>query len=275
MYIDINKYYIGGGEYKALKLINCLLNNFYNFNQLKETYNLNNKNKISLRKPTVFISKRAYNKATDKQRDDFYSGRHYKKNIIGDTSNEILNYKKDNRWNFFKKILIKSVKILTLALFTIVLICLILYSTHIFVRISSLDFYGLNDVAKSVSSTYYTDPLDKEEYQYVSIICALTDIKYNEYFFYIYPDSEAVLQSKIEYQKQLEILLNKLNYHDFENPDHGLKFLTVFYDHYLKIIEWNNTSVKNINMNGQLYNNYNKVCITLNAMRPLLFYYSN
>ena len=61
---------------QALKLINCLVNNFY---ELKKTYSLNNKNKINLRNPVVFISKRSYRKATDQERSDFYSGKHYKK----------------------------------------------------------------------------------------------------------------------------------------------------------------------------------------------------
>ena len=83
----------------------------------------------------------------------------------------------------------------------------------------------------------------------------------------------------MEYQEQLKILSNKLNYQDFENPDHGLKFLTAFYEHYLKIIEWNNTSVKNISINKQFYNNYNSVCILLSKIRPFfillfqLFYF--
>ena len=166
--------------------------------------------------------------------------------------------------------MIKLVKIVTLALFTIILLCLIFYSIHIFKRISSLEIFSLNCVAKSIYSTSYTDPVDREEFQYASIICALADMKYNEYYFYIYPDSEAVLQSKMEYQKQLKILSNKLNYHDFENPDHGLKFLTAFYEHYLKIIEWNNTSVKNISINRQFYNNYNNVCILLNKIIPFV-----
>ena len=158
---------------KSLKLTDCLLNNFYNFHQLEETYSLNNKTKkfivlsvfyksffykittlnsickkkefiktnsqiiliqkktlnkllrlkiilinalivikkisfnlktlntiqTSLRKPVFFISKRAYRKATDKQRSDFYSGRH-KKNPISETSTEILINNTNNKWNF-------------------------------------------------------------------------------------------------------------------------------------------------------------------------------
>ena len=170
-----------------------------------------------------------------------------------------------------KKILIKLVKIVTLALFTIVLLCLIFYSIHIVKQISFLNISSLNDVEESVFNIYETDsPADVYSLQDISIICALTGMEYNKYFFYIYPDFEAVLQSKMEYQEQLKILSNKLNYHDFENPDHGLKFLTAFYEHYLKIIEWNNTSVKNISINRQFYNNYNNVCLLLNKIIPFV-----
>jgi hypothetical protein len=147
------------------------------------------------------------------------------------------------------------------------------YSIHIFQQISSLHFSSLKSLEKSVIDDIFNvlDPVEKYEWQYGSIEYALTEMQYNEYFFYIFPDSEAVLQSKMEYQEGLKALSSKLNFQDFENPDDGVRFLTAFYEHYLKIIEWNNNSLNNIIINEQFYNNYSTFCVFLNKIIPIFF----
>jgi hypothetical protein len=57
-------------------------------------------------------------------------------------------------------------------------------------------------------------------------------MQYNEYCFYIRSNTAQFIQCKIEYQENL-------NGNDFENQEHGLRFLTTFYKHYLKVIEFN------------------------------------
>lgn len=175
---------------------------------------------------------------------------------------------------FLEKILVNFVTFVILLLFTILIISLTVYSIYIFKEISSLHISNLNYVEQSEIDDILNvlDLVEKYEWQYGLIKDALTDMQYNEYYFYIFLGSEAVLQSKMEYQEGLKALSNKLNFQDFENPDDGLRFLTAFYEHYLKIIEWNNKSLNNIIINEQFYNNYSTFCVFLNKIIPIFFY---
>jgi hypothetical protein len=61
----------------------------------------------------------------------------------------------------------------------------------------------------------------------------------NEFFFKFYPNTTSFQNYKIVYQEELKIFLEKLDLDRFENPDEALRFITAFYEHYFKIIEFN------------------------------------
>ena len=81
--------------------------------------------------------------------------------------------------------------------------------------------------------------------QHYSVLYAIESMYYNEYSFYLHPNTEAFIQSRLAYQEELKVLSDKLNFNDFLLPKDELKFFTVFYDHYLEIIELNNELIKN------------------------------
>ena len=158
-------------------------------------------------------------------------------------------------WDFFKKLAI-----------WIIYCCLCTYFLFTFKKVFYLDTQYLINVSDSLYHTHRLFIFEKESIQHTFIFNALDSMKYNEYTFYFRPNTEAFMQSKFEYQHKLKILSDEVNYHDFENPDHGLKFLTAFYEHYLKIIELNNDLIKTVSLHPQFYNNYNTVCVFLNKI---------
>jgi hypothetical protein len=71
---------------------------------------------------------------------------------------------------------------------------------------------------------------------------ALKSMLQNEFFFEFYPNTISFQNYKILYQEELKIFLEKLDLERFENPDEALRFISAFYEHYFKIIEFNKDS---------------------------------
>ena len=136
-------------------------------------------------------------------------------------------------WDFFKKLAIWSI-----------CCCLCTYFVYIFKKVFYLYTNYLSNVYSYLYKIHKLYIFERVSFQHF-LAGAIKSMYYNEYTFYIRPNTEAFMQSKFEYQHKLKILSDKLNYHDFKNPDDGLKFLTAFYEHYLKIIELNNDLIKN------------------------------
>ena len=117
--------------------------------------------------------------------------------------------------------------------------------------------------------TYFLDNIicyienleNRKMYQQFLVDDLLRIIKWNEFCFYINPNSIEFQEAKILYQVKLKFFLEKLNLDVFDDPNEALLFITEFYDHYLKIIELNNEVIKNISINEKYYTNYNTLCI--------------
>ena len=137
-------------------------------------------------------------------------------------------------WDFFKKLAI-----------WIICCCLCTYFIFTFNKVFYLDTRYLSDVFDSLYEIKRLHIFEKERMQHTFLLNALESMKYNEYTFYIRPNTEAFMQSKFEYQHKLKILPDKKNFEDFANSKDELKFFTAFYEHYLKIIELNNYLIKN------------------------------
>ena len=149
-----------------------------------------------------------------------------------------------SNWDFCKKILIFIVRFLFIFFILIALVCLFLYVLNLIRKVFYLDMSYFTDIPRSLYETSDYDKFYRNYNRYITVRYALDSMHYNEYYFYFHPNTEAFIQSKIKYQEELKILSDKLNFQDFENPDEGLKFLTAFYEHYLKIIELNYDLIK-------------------------------
>jgi len=79
-------------------------------------------------------------------------------------------------------------------------------------------------------------------YQTWMVNNALRSMLYNEFYFKFHPNTTSFQNYKIVYQEALQIFLEKLDLERFENPDEALRFISAFYEHYFKIIEFNKDS---------------------------------
>ena len=137
-------------------------------------------------------------------------------------------------WDFCKKILLFSV-----------IFCLTLCSLFIFKKVFYINSDYLFYIQRSVYETLNALRSARIDIQHSAVDYALDCMYYNEYCFYLRPNTEAFIQSRIEYQKGLKALLDALNFNQFAYSEEELRFFTAFYEHYLKIIELNNDLIKN------------------------------
>ena len=166
------------------------------------------------------------------------------------TFREILNHKKDNKWDFFTETIVSVLTSLFKYLVFIVILIpfcvLYLYVFNMIKKFIYLDFSYFIDIPHSLytfTDTLY-DRTSVRVYQYLVVDSALNSMYYNEYCFYLHPNTKAFIQSRMEYQDKLKILSDTLNFHEFIHSADELKFFTAFYEHYLKIIELNNDLIK-------------------------------
>jgi hypothetical protein len=79
-------------------------------------------------------------------------------------------------------------------------------------------------------------------YQISLVNSALKSMLNNEFYFKFHPNTTLCQNYKMLYQEGLKIFLEKLDLERFENPDEALRFISAFYEHYFKIIEFNKDS---------------------------------
>ena len=137
-------------------------------------------------------------------------------------------------WDFCKKILLFSV-----------IFCLTLCSLFIFKKVFYINSDYLFYIQRSVYETLNASLADRIDIQHSTVDFALNCMYYNEYCFYLHPNTETFIQSRIEYQRELKALSDTLNFNHFAYAEEELRFFTTFYEHYLKIIELNNDLIKN------------------------------
>jgi len=81
-----------------------------------------------------------------------------------------------------------------------------------------------------------------KELQTNMINYSLRSMLQNESVFELCSNINLFQNYKLFYQEELKIFLEKLDLERFENPDEALRFLSAFYEHYFKIIEFNKDS---------------------------------
>ena len=102
---------------------------------------------------------------------------------------------------------------------------------------------GLNDFSGQYSPEY--SGIHKYNLEYIKncqtwlVDSALKSMLNNEFYFKFHPNTTGFQNYKIVYQEGLKIFLEKLDLERFENPDEALRFISAFYEHYFKIIEFN------------------------------------
>jgi hypothetical protein len=213
--------------------------------------------KVNFKDQLILISKRSFRiesnterlerERSDKVSFDFYSGKNIKKRKI--INNSLLSSKEDTKLNFLNKILTNNTGQLIFTILSWLLLAYIFITLlELFNKIFYLDTSFVEHITTGLTRNWHSPEL-KEDFLNISIFLALEDIKYNEYSFYIRPDTVEFLQSKIEYQKTLKTFSNTLYWEDFENKREGLKFLTTFYEHYFKVVELNKASIISHNLN--------------------------
>ena len=128
--------------------------------------------------------------------------------------------------------------------------------------------------------TYFLDNIfchiknldDRKKYQQILVDEFLRIIEWNEFCFYINTNSIEFQEAKILYQVKLHFFLEKLNLDVFDDSNEALRFITEFYDHYLKIIELNNEVIKNISINEKYYTDYNTFCFYIYRIIYFIIY---
>jgi hypothetical protein len=93
-----------------------------------------------------------------------------------------------------------------------------------------------------IGTTQINLETDLKQLQTWLINYGLNSMVNNEFCFKFYPNTISFQNYKILYQEELKIFLEKLDLERFENPDEALRFISAFYEHYFKIIEFNTNS---------------------------------
>ena len=217
------------------------------------------------------------NKLDKKKRLNFFKFKakyHIFKKSTKSVKGDKFSYKidtKNNKWDFLKKILIYVLMFL-LIFFVFIVFCNLFFNVcNMIKKVLTINFSYFIEIPYAVSTSPYDNRPFVRNYQCVVVDSALNSMYYNEYCFYLRPNTEAFIQSRMEYQSKLKILSDTVNFNAFVNSADELRFFTAFYEHYLKIIELNNDLIKTVSLNQQFYNNYKTFWVFFNNIMYVFY----